>query len=234
MSTLKTNYINNNNRGITNDSEKNLQLGSDGSVTSYEGLSISDAAAANGIHYKRNWNGTNFDEIFAFDRTKYNTMRIKGWFDLSYEPSNSIGIGLYIQPCIDTTPYTISQLNGGSTGTFTQLTFDVNLAAVQFDQMVYNTGGVNNGVGYRWIIDHEIIFTGATIWTTPRISTFINLGNGFLQSLVRELSPQAWSTTLGSQINGFRVITNSLTGVSTISKGLLSISLSRDAGYNPA
>jgi hypothetical protein len=100
MSTLNTNYINNISRVSATNAEKNLQLGSDGSVTSYEGLSISEAAAANGIHYKRTWTGTNFDELFAFDRTKYNTMRLKGWVDLSYEPSNGIGIGLYIQPCI--------------------------------------------------------------------------------------------------------------------------------------
>ena len=234
MSTLKTNYINNISRGSTIDTEKNLQLGSDGSVTSYEGLSISEAAADNGIHYKRNWNGTNIDEIFAFDRTKYNTMRIKGWFDLSYEPANGIGIGLFIQPCIGGAPYAISQLNGGFTGTFTQISFDTSLVQAPFDQMVYNTGGSNNSNGYRWIIDHEITFTGKTIWTTPRLSTFINQGNGALQSVVRELSPQTWNTTLGNQVNGFRLLTNSQTGVSTISRGLVSISLARDAGYDPA
>ena len=234
MSTLKTNYINNISRASATNAEKSLQLGSDGSVTSYEGLSISDAAAANGIHYNRTWTGTNINEIFAFDRNKYNTMRVKGWFDLSYEPSNGLGIGLYIQPCIGGTPYAISQLNGGFTGTFTQISFDTNLAPALFDQMVYNTAGVNNSVGYRWIIDHEITFTGKTIWTTPRLSTFLNLGAGGVQSVVRELSPQTWNTTLGNQVNGFRLLTNSQTGVSTLSRGLLSISLSRDAGYDPA
>ena len=234
MSTLKTNYINNLSRVSATDAQKNLQLGSDGSVTSYEGLSISDAAAANGINYKRKWNNTNISEIFAFDRTKYNTMRIKGWVDLSYEPSNAIGIGLYIQPCIGGTPYAISQLNGGTTGTFTQISFDVNLPPALFDQMVYNTAGVNNGVGYRWIIDHEITITETVVWTTPRISTLLNLANSNIQSVVRELAPQAWGTTLGNQINGFKVSTNSLTGVSTVSRGMLSISICRDAGYLPA
>ena len=232
MSTINTNYINNTNRSGVGSSERNLQLGSDGSVTSFEGLSISDAAASNGSNYYRGWNGVNFDEYFPFDRTKYNSLRVMGWADFSYEPSNSGGIGLYIQPAINTTSYTLSQMNGGFIDTFTQTTFDVNVPYFGFDQMVYNTSPNSNSLGYRWVIDHHFIINGGTVWTFPRISTFINLTTGNPQQVVRQLSPSTWNTTNGNDFNTFRLLTNSVTNVSTISKGQLSISLSRTSGFN--
>ena len=233
MSSLNTNYINNTTRTTVGNSEKNLQLGSDGSVTSFEGLSISDAAASNGLNYYRTWLGTNFNETFSFDRTKYNTLRLKGWFDLSYEPSNALAIGLFIQPCIDGSAYTLSQVNGGNTGTFIQTTFDTSVSQYLTDQMLYNSVPTNTTFGYRWIINHEFILNSTTAWSTPNLVSFINLTTGNISGIIRQLTPSSWNTTNGNAVNGFRIITNSISNVSTISKGQLAISISRNSGYAP-
>ena len=232
MSTLKTNYINNINRGITIDSEKNLQLGSDGSVTSYEGLSISDAAANSGDSTYVSWDGTNVNQFFTFDRSKFNRLRVKGWFDLSGEASNNVNIGLYIQPCIGTTPYTISQMNGGFASTWIQTIPSSSTVSVSWDQMVFNTSSDQTKTS-RWVFDLDVIVNNRTVWSKVKFHTYnSNLtGTPAYQQVVRQLTPQTWDTTLGNQFDTFRILTNSATNVAARSQGQIGVTISRDPSY---
>ncbi len=231
MSTLKTNYINNINRGITNDSEKNLQLGSDGSVTSYEGLSISDAAADSGDSTYVFWDGTNVNQFFAFDRSKFNRFRVKGWCDLSGEPTNNVNLGLYIQPCIGTTPYTISQMNGGFSGTWIQTIPSRSTPDVSQDQMVFNTSADQTQT-IRWVFDLDLIVNNRTVWSKVKFHSFIaDLSSPTYQQVIRQLTPQSWNTTLGNQFDTFRILTNSVTNVAARSQGQFGVTISRDSSY---
>ena len=227
MSSLKVeNITNQSNIGISN-----LSLASDGSVTSFEGLSISDAAAYAGLNDDLRWDTTNLNKNYDLDRTKYNSVRIKGWFDLSYEPSNGAGIGLYIQPTIGGVAYTLSQLNGGTVGTFIQTGESSATPQANYDQMIYNTSATPNTLGWRWIIDHEIIFADKVVWSTTLPSLFLDNDGGTLQRVVRQMLPQGWNTTNGNNIDGFTVLTNSITNVSALSQGQLGVSISRNTSF---
>ena len=230
MSTLKTNYINNNSRGITNNSEKNLQLGSDGSVTSYEGLSISDAAADSGDSTYLDWDGTNVSQFFAFDRSKFNRFRAKGWCDLAGEPTSSINIGVYFQPCIGTTPYAISQMNGGFTATWVQTIPNTPTPGATWDQMVFNTTP-NTAQTIRWVFDLDVIVNNRTVWSTVQFHSYVTYPIVSYQQVVRQMTPQSWNTTLGNQFNAFRILSNSLTNVATVSQGQVGVTISRDSSY---
>jgi hypothetical protein len=232
MSTLNTNYINNNSRGSATDTQKNLQLGSDGSVTSYEGLSISDAAADSGDSTYVTWDGANVEQFFAFDRSKFNRLRVNGWCDLSGEATNNTNIGLFIQPCIGTTPYTISQMNNGFTGTWFQSVPGTFTPIVSQDQMVFNTSA-NQAQTIRWIFDLDLIVNNRTVWSKVKFHTFISDLNGTqsYQQVIRQLRAQSWNTTLGNQFNTFRIVTNSVTNVAATAQGQIGVTISRDSSF---
>ncbi|QLF86315.1 hypothetical protein CC030809_00267 [Synechococcus phage S-CAM7] len=233
MSSLNTNFINNTTRTTANNSEKNLQLGSDGSVTSFEGLSISDAAASNGLNYIEQWSGSNYDKFYSFDRSKFNKFTVSGWVDLPGESANNTGIGLFIQPCISSVPYTLSQLNGGFPTSWQQPNQAGGVVSFSADQMVYNTAATPAAVAYRWIFELEIIFNDKIIWSIVSPSTFIdyNVIPNTTLSVVRQLTAQNWDTTLGNQIDTFRILTNSLTSTS-LCRGELGVKISRDTSFS--
>lgn len=212
--------------------KKNLQLGSDGSVTSYEGLSISDAAADSGDSTHITWKGTNINQLFAFDRSKFNKLRVKGFIDLSTEATNNANIGLFIQPCIGTTAYSISQMNGGSTGTWIQTVPGNSTPNSSQDQIVFNTAPPSTMQYIRWVFDLELIVNNTTVWSTVQFQTFITIPSPTYQQVVRQLVPQTWNTTLGNQCDAFRILTNSTTNVAVYSQGQIGVTISRDSAYS--
>ena len=234
MSSLNTNFINNTTRTTVNNSEKNLQLGSDGSVTSFEGLSISDAAAIGGLNYIESWNGSNYEKFFSFDRSKYNKLTVSGWFDLSGEAANAIGIGLFVQPCIGSIPYTLSQINNGFLGTWKQPSTTSSAVGFAVDQISYNAGTtVSAVIPARWVFNLEIIINNDLVWSIPSNCTFYNFSATptTVQAVSRELTPQYWDTTLGGQIDTFRILTNSVTSPS-LCRGQLGVKISRDMSFS--
>ena len=228
MSTLKTNNITN----IDNIGSDNLQLANDGSVTSYEGLSISDAAADSGDSTYLDWDGTNVSQFFAFDRSKFNRFRAKGWIDISTEATNNINIGLFIQPCIGTTPYTISQMNGGFTGTWIQTVPTNSTPVASQDQIVFNTAPPSSVQTIRWVFDLDLIVNNRTVWSVVQFHSFITYPSITVQQVIRQLTPQTWNTTLGNQFDAFKILTNSATNVATISQGQIGVTISRDSSYS--
>jgi hypothetical protein len=232
MSSLNTNFINNTTRTTVNNSEKNLQLGSDGSVTSFEGLSISDAAASNGLNYYRTWSGTNFNETFSFDRTKYNKLTVSGRVYLPGEPSNPTGYGFFIQPCIGSVPYTLSQLNGGFTETWKQPSITNNAVGFAVDQILYNTAGPLANP-YLWVFNLEIIISNDHVWSIPSNCSFYTFSGApaTVQAVTRELLPQSWDTILGNQIDTFRILTNIFTSTNLCS-GKIGVKISRDMSFS--
>lgn len=229
MSELRVDSISNTGNGGT----QNLILNNDGSVDSSDGFSISNAAANTGLKFKLLWDNVNVDQTYDLDRTKYNCVRIKGWFDLSYEPVNNVNIGLYIQPTIGGVPQLLSAVNNtGTTNTWIQTVEDSTVSEVNANQMLYNTSNVLNTLGYRWMIDHEIILADKIVWTTLVPSmVWSNNGGGF-ERIVRSLLPQSWDSANGNNVDGFRIVTNSVTAVSTLSRGLLGVTISKDSSYD--
>ena len=166
------------------------------------------------------WDNSLVDFRIPYDRAKYDTVRLYGWFDV---PPGGANNGLYFQPTTGTNldPRLLSFMNGGGSN---QTWVDPDGAQGDADQMYWNA--VSTGV-VRWQIDVTLLNSSQgssdNIWcSTPSTRVFSLLGSygkGF-----RFLSAQDWNTPIGNDLNGWRI--NSTLGA-TNNKGCLRLTYSK-------
>ena len=105
------------------------------------------------------WDGVAVDLRTPYDRSKYDTVRLYGWFDT---PQASSINGLFFQPTTGASldGRLLSFMNGGGSN---ETWIDPDDAVPRADQMYWNS--VATGT-VRWQIDLTLLNTGVNVWSS--------------------------------------------------------------------